>query len=1290
MPLTSKRQTLASEPRRNQKTLARQQHSLHLESLETRSLLASSAELLMDVNTTPPSSGIDEAVIIGSTVFFRAGDAEHGSELWKTDGTAAGTVLVKDIAPGAASSSPTSLTAVRNTLFFVSGIDLWKSNGTEASTQLVKQGVFPRNLAAVNGSLFFSGWSNDLLQQELFVSDGSEVGTVVVKDINPAAGSYPDQLTNVNGKLFFTTFDSSSAANTQLWTSDGTSAGTVLLKDESGSGQSFGELTRVGNTLFYRVNSDLWKSSGTAAGTVLVKDAVFPSQLTDLNGTLIFRGHSEATGYELFKSDGTNAGTVVVKDLRGGSNGSVYSTQFTKVGGEIFFTAFGASSTGYDYDLFKTDGTAQGTLLVKDLNVPNGPHVSNQFGVGNRLFFALNDPVTGNELWTSNGTSSGTSLVKDISPNELSSNPDRFVALGDKLVFTAENKTNGRELWTSDGTTSGTILVKDIDSRTYSGFASDFTKVGKDVFFRADSTSGSGQIWKTNGTRAGTSLVKSAIYPSSLVEFKGQLLFQGWSPDTGYDLFRSDGTEAGTVLVKDIDTGFPQIAEPTVVGESLFFVATDNAAGRELWKTDGTAAGTVLVKNIFTDSAYGFPNSSNPENLTAVGNTLFFTANNGTSGRELWKSDGTAAGTVLVKDIWPDSTDGIPNNASPSELTNFNGTLLFVASGNGDRELWKSDGTSAGTVRVKDVNVMGSSYPIGLTVSQNRVFFHADDGVNGRWLWKTDGTPAGTNIAVMDYQFIGFGDHQMTDVNGTLFFEGNRGYSNFDGVPEGWELWKVVGSTVTQVKDINPGFADAYVRNFTAVANELYFTATDGQRGIELWKSDGTEAGTVLVKDVFPGSSPIDAPYGRSSYPDQLYNAGGQLFFTADDGQTGREPWVIVPSASIVGSTNSPSETGGSFTVTATLTSIAVADVIVNLSYAGSATGGGFDYSAPSTIVIPAGQLSAAVPVTIVNDNLVELNEQIVINTGTVVGANKAGVQSLTTTIVNDDSATFSIDDISVPEGSGGGASNVVFTVTLSAAVDTGMSLSFNTSDGTATTGDNDFVSTSGVLNFIGTAGETRTISVPVTRDNLFEPNETFLVQLSDVQSNGRAVSFAKSQGTSTIVNDDSRPGDFNNDSVVNVADIDLLCAGIRGHDLRFDLTSDGNVGQPDLQFMIKSILKTSFGDANLDGKFNSTDLIRIFQAGEYEDGIPGNSTWVEGDWNCDGDFNTTDLIVAFVDAGYQTSAHIQATDAAIEELTARPVVDRTFGAAAGLTPERDIALRKGTKNAASEASRGR
>ncbi|MCI0459687.1 MAG: hypothetical protein L0Z62_22275 [Gemmataceae bacterium] len=134
-------------------------------------------------------------------------------------------------------------------------------------------------------------------------------------------------------------------------------------------------------------------------------------------------------------------------------------------------------------------------------------------------------------------------------------------------------------------------------------------------------------------------------------------------------------------LVKDIWPGGS--SDPGILADvngTLFFTADDGVRGRELWKSDGTEAGTVLVKDLLPGSA-----SSPLSNLTNVNGTLYFTFDDGVHGRELWRSDGTEAGTVLVSDIFSG-----PNGSEPGGLTNVNGTLFFTADdGVHGRELWR-------------------------------------------------------------------------------------------------------------------------------------------------------------------------------------------------------------------------------------------------------------------------------------------------------------------------------------------------------------------------------------------------------------------------------------------------------------------------------------------------------------------------------------------------------------------------------------------------------------------------
>ena len=331
-------------------------------------------------------------------------------------------------------------------------------------------------------------------------------------------------------------------------------------------------------------------------------------------------------------------------------------------------------------------------------------------------------------------------------------------------------------------------------------------------------------------------------------------------------------------------------------GDGRWEVVDSSLASVEVAGTNFPGNGTYIVGGRITDRNGGFsdytllvstaggstvddihPGSlpSDPQDLTDVNGTLFFTADDGVHGRELWKSDGTLAGTVLVKDI-ADGDDG----SAPDGLVNVNGLLFFVADdGVHGSELWASDGTEGGTLLVKDiVSGSGGSSLASLTNVSGTVFFVADDAVHGAELWKSDGTAAGTTL-VSDIAATGGSDpHELVGLGTTAYFAAQS------NAADGMQLWKSDGTSAGTilVKQINVA-GSANPRYLTILDGNLLFAADDGSTGVELWKSDGTSAGTVLVKDILDGTD--------GSAPDQLTVVNGTLFLTADDGSSGRELW---------------------------------------------------------------------------------------------------------------------------------------------------------------------------------------------------------------------------------------------------------------------------------------------------------------------------------------------------------------------------------------------------------------
>ena len=303
-------------------------------------------------------------------------------------------------------------------------------------------------------------------------------------------------------------------------------------------------------------------------------------------------------------------------------------------------------------------------------------------------------------------------------------------------------------------------------------------------------------------------------------------------------------------------------------GGLLYFFADDGVWGTELWTSDGSPGGTTMVADIRPGDL-----GSGGATPVAVGDRIFFSATDGTNGRELWVSDGTATGTHLVKDIAPGSA-----SSAPQDLTAVGDVLYFVASdGTYGGELWRTDGSEAGTTMVKDINPGSSAFQAGsswLTAVGDVLYFVANDGTNGFELWATDGTDAGTGALTDDGEVTGSGPVSLTAVGPTLFFV-------WDAAGAG-ELWRADGRSATRVSDDPSGAPYWNPQGLTDAGGTLYFGATDGG-GTELWRSDGTAAGTARVADIRPDAA--------SSAPGLMTAAGSFVYFFADDGSHGRELW---------------------------------------------------------------------------------------------------------------------------------------------------------------------------------------------------------------------------------------------------------------------------------------------------------------------------------------------------------------------------------------------------------------
>ncbi len=502
--------------------------------------------------------------------------------------------------------------------------------------------------------------------------------------------------------------------------------------------------------------------------------------------------------------------------------------------------------------------------LVKDINPGLGwSDIDFKFRIGNNFYFVASGD-TGNELWTSDGTADGTLVLKDINPGAfVDSNPSNFINYNGVWYFTADDGVNGIELWKTDGTSDGTVLFKEINSGTTGSDPSNFSILNGTLYFSANDGINGNELWKTDGTAVGTVMV-SDIYtgasgsnPESIVALGNDIVFVANDGINGKELWKTDGTSGGTAIIKDIYVGasssFP--TNLTSVSSKVYFTADNGINGNEVWSTDGTNSGTRLTTDIV--SGAGHPQASD---LQAVGNYLFFVGDNGTNGLELFRSNSNDAIPIAeLVEIFPDTF-----GATPTNFIHLNGDLLFNANSGGiGYELWKANASDGSVTLVKDINPgFGSSSPTMLGVLNNDLIFNAQGDSIGYELWKTDGTETGTML-LGDLNTDPNADPNTNPSNSNPTLSHiNEGVMYFTATDyiNGFQVWRTNGTnTSTQrLTNIphNTIFNNAHKPFFiNSISNEIInFVGLTDDYGEELW---GFEIDPVTISDL-QTNSPLD------------------------------------------------------------------------------------------------------------------------------------------------------------------------------------------------------------------------------------------------------------------------------------------------------------------------------------------------------------------------------------------------------------------------------------------------
>lgn len=472
----------------------------------------------------------------------------------------------------------------------------------------------------------------------------------------------------------------------------------------------------------------------------------------------------------------------------------------------------------------------------------------------------------------------------------------------------------GMEILTPAGVTVTVEDSRSLDKAKNMVVAGDKTN-GYKVFFTAQDANHGEELWVSDGTKEGTKLVKD-IFPGTtssgvawMQRFNNKVVFQAQSDvDTGTELWISDGTEAGTVMVKDIHffgssnpSGFTQLNETQFIFAARDFDSEtyNEKAQRWLWISDGTEAGTQLLKDCEVLHPGSHAASDNALHFARVGRKVFFKADTKDQefGQELWVTDGTEAGTIMLKDINTSVVNELTGATAGSQidwLTNFYNEKVFFQAYSIEfgPEPWVSDGTPEGTHMIKDMwpGVNASNLPNGsgvftARIYNEKVYFRGHDETMGEELCVSDLTEAGTqtvfdinknvNTAGTDN---GFPD-LFCEFDGVLFMKGQTGTNanSTDPVNYGLELFYSDGTTTgsKMQSDLNPGVGHNAAWEGTVISGSMYFRAQNavpaGSQTWELFRIDSKDEFPVKVMDLAEGQDFVHS----------LRNLAGDVVFTS-------------------------------------------------------------------------------------------------------------------------------------------------------------------------------------------------------------------------------------------------------------------------------------------------------------------------------------------------------------------------------------------------------------------------
>lgn len=637
-------------------------------------------------------------------LIFAANDGISGKEIWKSDGTVAGTSLVKDIAPnsGSSISNDFKMLTLNNGKFYfmantVTGYVLYESDGTTAGTNpLLPMQNSPQLEGASGGDYFvFTGFSSTNGGFEPWVSDGTVAGTKILKDIYPgttSSMSINQKFLKVGNKIYFdsTANGINPGYGNYIWETDGTENGTVLFNTPTNN-MLYGKSSEGQYLILTKPNEGnrFWITNGNAAQTfemsALGMTAV--NGVVDFNSKLYLAGSSPKNGMELYSLAPSAQSAVLASDISRYESSSPHSYEL--LNNDLIFIATDRESNSQFYKRNKTN--QQITRFTNFTYGSSGPGMYTDFNdslfkVGNFLYTKNNTPNPVSGFYRTDGTSANSAVIS--TGNTVIYDNSFFVNLNDNtLLFSGYNNVLGTELWKIDNNSSTVVLVKDISTESMGSMynTDPKTTVLNGFAYFVAKENGKLGVWKSDGTEANTIKTIQINFQDGsdgnikvVGSLNNKLLYstrkEGSTNTSNTELFASNGDLASAVLLKshsELYSSSSINSDTEILNNKLFYVVKGYPGG--FYSTDGTVAGTTQIApvNFFGDVKF-----------KKCGNQLFFTNNNST---ELLKTNGTTAGTVSLG----------ANFSAIKDMTCANNYLYFL---NGaSQKVWRSNGTSAGT-----------------------------------------------------------------------------------------------------------------------------------------------------------------------------------------------------------------------------------------------------------------------------------------------------------------------------------------------------------------------------------------------------------------------------------------------------------------------------------------------------------------------------------------------------------------------------------------------------------------